>query len=69
MASSPVLQRRREFAALSRLKAIDVMAVRLWLDRRVVMPTPSNVAGGFDPGVGATFFDLTVLQARLLSCL
>ena len=64
-----MLERRREFAALSRLQAIDVMAVRLWLDQRVAMPTASNVAVGFDPGVGATFFDLTALQAWRLSCL
>ena len=43
---------------------MDVMAVRLWLDRRIYMPTPSNVAVNFDDGVGATFFDLTVLQVN-----
>ena len=43
------------------------MAVRLWLDRRVDVKNPSNVAVGFDEGVGATFFDLTVLQVNFPS--
>lgn len=63
-ANSPLLARHTEFASLHELTALDVMAVRLWLDKRVKMPTPSNVAVGFDDGVGATLFDLTVLQVR-----
>ena len=31
------------------------------------MATPSNVAVNFDDGVGATFFDLTILQVVLLA--
>ena len=39
-----------------------MLAVRLWLHSRISMQTPSNVAVGYDQGVGATFFDLTELQ-------
>ena len=63
--SSPLLAGRRELAQLAKLTTVDVMAVRLWLDRRIPMATPSNVAVNFDEGVGATFFDLTVLQVTL----
>lgn len=63
--ASPVLASRAEFSKLDNLSTVDVMAVRLWLDQRVNMPTPSNVAVGFNEGVGATFFDLTVLQVPL----
>jgi len=41
-----------------------VRAVRLWLDRRVAIPRPSNACAGFDPGVGWTFFDLNALHVR-----
>ena len=37
-------------------------AVRLWLDRRVPFPRPSNACSNFDDGVGWTFFDLTTLH-------
>lgn len=63
--SSPLLARRREFAQLVNLTTVDVMAVRLWLDQKIPMATPSNVAVSFDDGVGATFFDLTILQVAV----
>lgn len=44
------------------LSTIDVMAVRLWLDRRISLPYASNVLAGIDAGVGVTAFDLSVLQ-------
>ena len=66
MAASPLLQGRGEFARLAGLSSIDVMAVRLWLDRRVPLETASNVAVGFDDGVGATFFCLNTLQVKPL---
>ena len=42
--------------------ALDACAVRIWLDRKVVLPRPSNACSGFDEGVGWTFFDLTALH-------
>lgn len=66
MEASPQLRRQPDFARLAELEAIDIMAVRLWLDRRIEMGMPSNIAVGFDTGVGATVFDLSVLQASLV---
>ena len=65
MANSP------ECAALSpelmragNLGAIDVVSVRLWLDRRVKVADPANVLSRFQAlqGSGATFFMLDQLQ-------
>jgi hypothetical protein len=39
-----------------------VLAVRLWLDRKVQLRTASNVVAGFDEGVGGTLFQLDDLQ-------
>lgn len=52
----------QELARVRNLSTVDVAAVRLWLDKRVQPETASNVMAGFDPGVGATFFDLNTLQ-------
>ena len=66
MANSP------ECAALSpelvqagHLNAIDVVSVRLWLDRKVPVADPANVLSRFPAlqGSGATFFMLDQLQA------
>ena len=35
-------------AGFSNLQSIDALAVRLWLDKRVPLATPSNVLVGFD---------------------
>ncbi|KAK9843904.1 hypothetical protein WJX84_000707, partial [Apatococcus fuscideae] len=59
---SSVLGRRPEFQRLSNLRSVDILAVRLWLDRRVSFPRPSNACSNFDDGVGWTFFDLTTLH-------
>ena len=55
----------QELARVRNLSTVDVAAVRLWLDKRVQPETASNVMAGFDPGVGATFFDLNTLQVRM----
>ena len=52
----------QELARVCNLSTVDVAAVRLWLEKRVQPETASNVMAGFDPGVGATFFDLNTLQ-------
>jgi uncharacterized protein with NAD-binding domain and iron-sulfur cluster len=44
------------------LGAIDVLAVRLWFDRKVNIRHPSNACFGFDPTTGWTFFDLNALH-------
>jgi len=46
------------------LGAIDVVSVRLWLDRTIAVADPANVFSRFDAlqGAGATFFMLDQLQ-------
>ena len=65
VAFSPALAGRPEFATISNLGTVDVLATRLWLDRRVPLKNPSNVLAGFEPTTGATVFDLNALQVRI----
>ncbi|BBM99034.1 hypothetical protein MPTK1_1g18160 [Marchantia polymorpha subsp. ruderalis] len=60
--NSTVLKSREEFVNTANLGAIDVLAVRLWLDRKVKIPKPSNACFGFDTTTGWTFFDLNYLH-------
>ncbi|MEA5598329.1 hydroxysqualene dehydroxylase [Rivularia sp. UHCC 0363] len=59
---SESLQSRKEFRNLSNLGAIDVLATRLWFDRKINVPLPSNACFGFDKTTGWTFFDLNALH-------
>ena len=53
-----------ELVRAGRLEAIDVVSVRLWLDRRIDVADPANVLSRFAGlrGAGATFFMLDQLQ-------
>ena len=62
IANSPSLQSRQEFCNVSNLGAINVLATRLWCDRKVNIPLPSNACFGFDNTTGWTFFDLNALH-------
>ena len=62
IAISPALQRIREFRDVMNLGAIDVLATRLWFDRKIPIPRPSNACFGFDQTTGWTFFDLNALH-------
>lgn len=62
VANSPGLQSRAEFRNLHNLGAIDVLATRLWFDRKIDIPRPSNACFGFDATTGWTFFDLNALH-------
>ncbi|BAY14679.1 amine oxidase [Anabaenopsis circularis NIES-21] len=62
VSSSPSLQSRKEFQNLGNLGAIDVLATRLWFDRKIEIPRPSNACFGFDTTTGWTFFDLNALH-------
>jgi uncharacterized protein with NAD-binding domain and iron-sulfur cluster len=62
VSTSPSLQSREEFRNLSNLGAIDVLATRLWFDRQIHIPRPSNACFGFDQSTGWTFFDLNALH-------
>ena len=44
------------------LKGLDVVATRIWLDKRIATRFPANVLAGFEDGVGGTYFNLTELQ-------
>ena len=59
--SAPIRD-RQEFCDSRNLGAIDVLATRLWLDRKVEIPLPSNACFGFHPTTGWTFFDLNALH-------
>lgn len=60
--SSATLHQSPEFSNLMNLNAIDVLATRLWFDRKVSVPLPSNACFGFDATTGWTFFDLNALH-------
>lgn len=62
VAGSKVLSQREEFRRVGNLGSLDVVAVRIWLDRKVAIPRASNACSGFDDGVGWTFFDLNALH-------
>ena len=65
MAESPACaQAAPELAMAAELGAIDVVSVRLWLDRHVSVADPANVFSCFAAlrGSGATFFMLDQLQ-------
>ncbi|NET34526.1 MAG: amine oxidase [Cyanothece sp. SIO1E1] len=62
VANSPALRSRVEFRDLSNLGAVDVLATRLWFDRKISIPRPSNACFGFTPTTGWTFFNLNLLH-------
>ncbi|WPF90482.1 FAD-dependent oxidoreductase [Cyanobacterium aponinum AL20118] len=62
VSSSKSLNRYQQFRNLNNLGGIDVLAVRLWFDKKVNIPQPSNACFGFDRTTGWTFFDLNALH-------
>lgn len=62
VASSSSLRGRQEFRKACALGGVDVAAIRLYLDRKVNIPAPSNACFGFEPATGMTFFDLNELH-------
>ncbi|KAA3462813.1 Phytoene desaturase 3 [Gossypium australe] len=59
---SAALCKREEFLKVLNLAGIDVVTVKLWLDRKVAIPNPCNACAGFDDLFGCTVFDLNVIQ-------
>ena len=47
---------------MQNLGAVDVLATRLWFDRKIDVPLPSNACFGFHQTTGWTFFDLNALH-------
>lgn len=62
VSQSEALRNRPEFRNLSNLNGIDVLAARLWFDRKIEIPLPSNACFGFHQTTGWTFFDLNALH-------
>jgi len=62
VANSPTLRIQTEFRDLQNLKSVDVLATRLWFDRKISIPKPSNACFGFNATTGWTFFDLNALH-------
>lgn len=60
--SSKTLSSRREFRNTNNLSSIDVMAVRLYFDRKIRVEFDSNACFGFDPSTGWTYFNLNAIQ-------
>lgn len=62
VSNSSSLHKYKEFRDICNLGAVDVLATRLWFDRKIDIPRPSNACFGFDPTTGWTFFDLNALH-------
>ncbi|OUC13202.1 MAG: amine oxidase [Alkalinema sp. CACIAM 70d] len=62
IANSKTLAQFSEFRDVMNLGSIDVLATRLWFDRKIPVPLPSNACFGFTPTTGWTFFDLNALH-------
>lgn len=60
--SSKTLSAREEFRNTNNLSSIDVMAVRLYFDRKIRVEFASNACFGFDSSTGWTYFDLNALH-------
>ncbi|KAM4089439.1 hypothetical protein ACB094_07G151800 [Castanea mollissima] len=60
--NSAVLRTREEFLKVLNLASIDVVTVKLRLDRKVKIPNASNVCSGFDDSFGWTLFDLNIIH-------
>lgn len=59
---SPFLSKHEEFRRFANLRGIDVLATRLYFDRRLDIPYSANACWGFDDKVGQTFFDISKLH-------
>lgn len=71
ISKSPKLAQFPAFSLAASCKGIDVISVRLWLDRIVPTRTPANVFSRFAElrGAGGTFFMLDQLQSDSLDLL
>ncbi|OVA15939.1 Amine oxidase [Macleaya cordata] len=60
--NSSVLKTREEFLKVLNLNGVNVLTLKLRLDRKVNIPKASNVCFGFDDLSGWTFFDLNTIH-------
>lgn len=59
--NSAVLCTREEFLKIMNLNSIDLLTVKVELDRKVNLPNASNVSSGFEGSCAWTFFDLSMI--------
>lgn len=59
--NSAALCTREEFLKVLNLSSIDLLTVKLKLDKKVNIPFASNACSGFDDSNGWTFFDLNTI--------
>lgn len=59
---SKTLSARTEFRNTANLSSIDVMAVRLYFDRKIHIEFASNACFGFDSSTGWTYFNLNAIH-------
>nr|XP_027088170.1 uncharacterized protein LOC113709571 isoform X2 [Coffea arabica] len=59
--NSAALCTREEFLKVLNLDSIDILTVKLQLDRKVSIPNASNVSSRFDDSTGWTFFNLNMI--------
>lgn len=62
VSTAPTLAARSEFRNTMNLSSIDVMAVRIYFDRKIYIEFPSNACFGFHETTGWTYFDLSKIQ-------
>eukprot|EP00976_Prorocentrum_cordatum_P097944 1191201-Prorocentrum_minimum.AAC.1 len=61
VAGSEALAKSEQFRGFANLRAVDVCATRLWLDKAGRTPYSANAAWGFDRGV-RTILYINILQ-------
>lgn len=62
--NSATLCTKNEFLKVLNLDTIDLLTVKLWLDKKVNMPNASNACSGFNDASGWTFFNLNVIHDK-----
>ncbi|KAA8535968.1 hypothetical protein F0562_028446 [Nyssa sinensis] len=62
--NSAALCTREEFLKVLNLDSIDLLTVKLQLDRKVNIPNASNVSSGFYDSSSWTFFDLNMIHDK-----
>ncbi|CAI0468909.1 unnamed protein product [Linum tenue] len=66
--NSAALRSRDEFLKVLKLASIDVITAKLWLDKKVNIPNPSNACSATDESFGWTFFHLNALRDEYKDC-
>lgn len=62
--NSAALHEKEEFLKVLNLAGIDMLTVKLKLDKKVAIPNPSNICSGFGNSYAWTFFDLNAIHDK-----